>query len=255
MGDCIRKKTAAIVLAGGKGTRMGSDTPKQYLKIGEHPLLYYSLKAFEDSFVDETVLVCSENECEYCTSEIVEKYDLKKVKSVVKGGSERYHSVYNGLTALRCVSEGESGEPCDIVFIHDGARPFVNEDIIKRAYDCAVENHNAVVAVPAKDTVKLADPYGFATETMRRDLVWQVQTPQVFDFYEIYEAYSKLIRSEREVLEKGILITDDAMVLELFSDTRVKLVMGDYRNIKVTTPDDLVLARCFEEMLHGGEKC
>lgn len=249
----MKKKTAAVILAGGRGTRMGSNTPKQYLEIGGYPLIYYSLKAFSDSFIDEIVLVCNEGERDFCTSDIVEKYGFNKVKSVVAGGNERYHSVYNGLTALRCIAEGEGSDPCDIVFIHDGARPFVTEDIIRRAYDCAVENRNAIVAVPAKDTVKLADPDGFATETMRRDLVWQVQTPQTFDFYDVYEAYSKLIRSESEILERGVLITDDAMVLELFSDTRVKLVMGDYRNIKVTTPEDMVLARCYLD-LGKGEK-
>ena len=247
----MRKKTAAIILAGGRGTRMGSNTPKQYLEIGGYPLIYYSLKAFSDSFIDEIVLVCNESERDFCTDEIVEKYGFSKVKSVVAGGNERYHSVYNGLTALRCIAEGQGADPCDIVFVHDGARPFVTEDIINRSYESAVIEHAAVVAVPAKDTVKLADPDGFATETVRRDLVWQVQTPQVFDFYDIYEAYSKLIRSESELIERGVLITDDAMVLELFSDTRVKLVMGDYRNIKVTTPEDMVLARCYKEMIEG----
>lgn len=248
-----RKKTAAIILAGGRGTRMGGDTPKQYILIGEYPLIYYSIKAFEDSFVDEIVLVCAEEDRQFCTSEIVEKYGFKKVKSVVAGGRERYHSVHNGLVALRCVSEGEAKDPCDIVFIHDGARPFVTGEVIERAYDSVIADHNAVVAVPAKDTVKLADPDGYAVETMRRDLVWQVQTPQAFEFYEVYEAYSKLIHSEEEILSKGILVTDDAMVLELFSDCRVKLVMGDYRNIKVTTPEDLVLAECFAKEMYGGK--
>ena len=247
--DQAGRKTAAVVLAGGRGTRMESATRKQYMEIGGHPLIYYSLKAFDDSFVDEIVLVCNESEREYCTHEIVEKYGFSKVKSVVAGGAERYHSVHNGLVALRCIAEGEGSDPCDIVFIHDGARPFVNEDIINRAYECAVENHTAVVAVPAKDTVKLADPDGFAEETVRRDLVWQVQTPQVFDFYEIYHAYAKLIDTEKELLDKGVLVTDDAMVLELFSERRIKLVMGDYRNIKVTTPDDLVLADAFIKMM------
>ncbi len=241
----MKKKTAAIVLAGGKGTRMESTTRKQYMEIGGYPLIYYSLKAFNDSLVDEIVLVCNESEREYCTHEIVEKYDLSKVKSIVAGGAERYHSVHNGLVALRCIAEGEGCDPCDIVFIHDGARPFVDQDIIKRAYDCVLNDHTAVVAVPAKDTVKLADPDGYAEETLRRDLVWQVQTPQVFEFYEIYQAYAKLIETEQKILDKGVLVTDDAMVLELFSESRIKLVMGDYRNIKVTTPDDLVLAEAF----------
>ena len=107
----------------------------------------------------------------------------------------------------------------------------------------AIQNENkaAVVAVPAKDTIKLADPDGFSEQTLQRDKVWLMQTPQVFDFYEIYEAYSKLIESEKELIEKGVVVTDDAMVLEMFSDTKVKFVMGDYGNIKVTTPEDITI--------------
>ena len=241
------KKTAAVVLAGGRGTRMGTLTPKQYIEIGGHPLIYYSLKAFQDSFVDEIVLVCTEEDREFCASSIVEKYGFTKVKSVVAGGAERYNSVYNGLNALMCIAEGAKCEPCDIVFIHDGARPFIGEELLTRAYDIACKNHAAVVAVPVKDTVKISDESGFAKETIPRDSVWLMQTPQVFDFREIYDAYSKLIGSEADLAKKGITVTDDAMVLELFSERKVKLVMGDYRNIKVTTPEDLIIAKSYLE--------
>ena len=238
----MEKKTAAIILAAGKGTRLGGDTPKQYRQVGCHPLIWYSLKAFSDSFVDEIVVVCGEEDREYCSSEIIDKFGFTKVKSIVAGGRERYHSVYNGLKALRCIAEGAGCDPCDIVFIHDAARPFVDEEIIRRAYDATMQYHASVVAVPAKDTVKIADAEGFAVETINRNMVWQMQTPQTFDFYEIYNAYSRLIETEDEIKAKGVEVTDDAMVLELFSDTRVKLVMGDYGNIKITTPDDMVFA-------------
>lgn len=241
----MNRKTAAVVLAGGRGRRIGGDTPKQYLEIGGHPLLYYSLKTFSDSFVDEIYLVCGAGEEEYCSTEIVEKYGFSKVRSIVSGGSERYHSVYNGLRAIRSTCEEDKSDPCKIVFIHDGARPFVTEEIITRAYDAAKESRAAVVAIPASDTVKMSDSEGFAIETLRRDRVWLMQTPQTFDFHEIYDAYSKLIESEPDILERGVLITDDAMVLELFSDRKVRLVMGDSRNIKVTVPEDLSLAEVF----------
>ncbi len=241
----MKKRTAAIVLAGGRGTRMGSDTPKQYMEIGGYPLIWYSLKAFQDSFVDEIILVCADGDVDRCSEEIVEKYGFTKVKSVVPGGRERYHSVYNGIKALRCVAEGDMRDPCDIVMIHDGARPLVSQDVIRRVYDGAAENHAAVAAIPSKDTVKMADTEGFATETLRRDLVWMMQTPQAFDFYEIYEAYSKLIESEASILESGIVVTDDAMVLELFSERRVKFVMGDPKNIKVTGPEDPELMKFY----------
>lgn len=229
------KKTAAVILAGGRGKRLGTDTPKQYLDIGGHPLVYYSLATFSKSFVDEIVLVCGRGDEEYCSSEIVAKYGFDKVRQVVCGGAERYHSVYNGLKAL-----GDSS--CDIVYIHDGARPFISEDVIRRTYDAAVEDHAAVAAIPANDTVKLSDEEGFVAKTLRRDSVWLMQTPQVFYYNEIYAAYHKLIESEEETVRKGILVTDDAMVLELFSNRRVKLVSGDRRNIKITTPEDLMLA-------------
>ena len=241
----MKKKTAAIILAAGRGTRIGGIRPKQYQDFGGYPLIWYSLKAFSDSFVDEIVLVCSEEDREYVSSEIVDKYGFSKVHGIIAGGLERYHSVYNGLKALRCMAEGAGCEPCDIVFIHDGARPFVTGDIIQRAYDAAEADKACVIAVPSKDTVKLAGEGGFAVETLRRDLVWQIQTPQTFDFYEIYSAYSRLMESENDLKQKGLLITDDAMVMELFSERRVKLVMGDYKNIKVTTPDDIELAKCF----------
>ena len=243
----MEKRTAAIVLAGGRGTRMGGDTPKQFMEVCGHPLIWYSLKTFEESFVDEVILVCAGGDVEYCTTEIVEKYGFSKVKSIVCGGRERYHSVYNGIKALRCVDEGDMRDPADIVMIHDGARPLVSQDVLRRVYDAAVADHAAVAAVPAKDTVKMADPEGFATETLRRDLVWLMQTPQAFDLYEVYEAYSKLIDSEDELISKGITVTDDAMVLELFSDRRVRFVEGDYRNIKVTTPEDLELVKYYIE--------
>ena len=105
------KRTAAVILAGGSGTRMGETTPKQYLDLGGYPLIYYSLKAFSESFVDEIVLVCKEGEEDYCSSEIVERYGFSKVKSIATGGAERFHSVYNGLKALRCMDEGEGKEP------------------------------------------------------------------------------------------------------------------------------------------------
>ena len=240
-----RKKTAAVILAGGKGTRMGGSTLKQYIEIDGYPLIYYSLKAFSESFVDDIVLVCGEGEELYCSNEIVDKYGFTKVRNIVTGGRERYHSVYNALKALRCMAEGDNLEPDEVVFIHDGARPLVDGDVITRAYDAAVSNHAAAVAVPSKDTVKTVDADCFAVETIRRDLVWLMQTPQVFDFYKIYDAYCKLIEQEQQLLERGVLVTDDAMVLELFSDTRVKLVKGDYCNIKVTTPEDIELVKYY----------
>lgn len=235
--ECYRKKTAAVVLSGGKGTRMGGDIAKQYLNIGDKPIIYYSLKVFEESFVDEVILVCAEGDEDYCRSEIVLKYNLSKVRKIVHGGRERYHSVLNGLRAA---------EQCDIVFIHDGARPFITHDILKRAYDATCECGASVIAVPSKDTVKLADVEGYSKETPDRNTVWNVQTPQTFDYTLIKDAYEKMALSERN--GNNLVITDDAMVMEQFGDGRVKLVMGDYKNIKITTPEDMIVANAYLQM-------
>lgn len=233
-----RKKTVAIVLSGGRGSRMGSDIPKQYLKVCDYPIIYYSLKVFQDSFVDEIVLVCAKGDEEYCRREIVEAYDFNKVTGIVAGGSQRYHSVMNGLRAI---------EDCDIVFIHDGARPFINEEILERAYKETLEYKATVVAVPSKDTVKLSDMDGYSEVTPNRERVWIVQTPQTFDFHEIKDAYEKCISEEDNLVKEGISITDDAMVMERFGNTRIKFVNGSYKNIKITTPEDMLIARVYLE--------
>lgn len=227
------KKCVAIVLSGGKGSRMGSDIPKQYLKVKGFPIIYYSLKAFSDSFVDEIILVCGKDDVDYCQKEIVEAYDFTKVTKIVPGGKERYHSVANGLFAI---------DDCDLVFIHDGARPFINEAILKRAYEETIRYKATVVAVPTKDTVKISDDEGFAHTTPKRDNVWIVQTPQTFDYNLIRKSYEMLINKEDELCSEGVLITDDAMVVEYFGNTKVKFVEGDYKNIKITTPEDMIVA-------------
>jgi len=229
-------KTAAIVLAGGKGSRMGSDIPKQYMKVCGYPIIYYSLKVFQDSFVDEIILVCGEGDEEYCRKEIVEAYGFNKVTAIVAGGAQRYHSVANGLRAI--------GE-CDIVFIHDGARPFITEEILDRAFADTISCKATVVAVPAKDTVKIADDEGCSEYTPNRNTVWLVQTPQTFDFTQIRDAYEKCITEEETLKEKGISITDDAMVMEQFGSSKVKFVMGSYKNIKITTPEDMLVAKVY----------
>lgn len=227
-----KAKCTAIVLAAGQGKRMGTKIQKQYLEIDGKPVLYYSLRAFEDSdLIDEIVVVVGNNQKEYCAREIVSKYKFQKVKSIVEGGAERYHSVSNGL---REVSEG-------YVFIHDGARPFINEEILQRVYKEVIVHEACVVGMPVKDTIKIADANGFADVTPDRNFLWQIQTPQVFKTSLIKEAYKKLMESDT------IKVTDDAMVVEQMLGGKVKLVMGSYENIKITTPEDLKIAEIFLE--------
>lgn len=228
-----KKDCAAVILAAGQGKRMQSAVPKQYLMLEDKPVIYYALKVFQDSFVNRIVLVTSEEEIEYCKKNIVEKYGFGKVKAVVVGGKERYHSVYEGLKAAKC----------DYVFIHDGARPFVTEEIIERGYACAVEYDACVVGMPTKDTVKIADADNFAASTPDRSHVWLIQTPQIFSYNLIFQAYSALMDKEQELLQESVRITDDAMVVETFTSRKVKLAEGSYENIKITTPEDLQIAR------------
>lgn len=232
----MKEKTVAVVLAAGAGKRMHSDVQKQYLLLRDRPVLYYALKTFQDSFIDEIVLVVGQGEIEYCRKEIVEKYHFSKVWKIIEGGRERYHSVANGLNAV----EGEG-----YVFIHDGARPFLTEEILRRSYEAVKEYHACVVGMPVKDTIKIVDENCFAKMTPNRETVWQVQTPQVFTIALAKKAYAGLLVKEEELLKQGIRITDDAMVVETLLDHPVKLVEGSYENIKITTPEDLNIARSF----------
>ncbi len=225
-----KEKCTAIVLAAGRGKRMGTEIQKQYLEIGGKPVLYYSLDVFETSeIIDEIVLVVGENQTAYCQKEIVEKYGFKKITAIVQGGAERYHSVWNGLQKV------EDG----YVFIHDGARPFVDEEILNRAYDDVKQYQACVVGMPVKDTIKVSDDNECVADTPERSRLWMVQTPQVFDTQLVKRAYQKLM--EKQITN----VTDDAMVVEQMLGNKVKLVKGSYENIKITTLEDLDVANAF----------
>lgn len=225
-----KQKYTAIVLAAGSGKRMNSKVHKQYLIIQDRPVLYYSLKAFEDSAVDEIVLVVGKGEEKFCRKEIVDKYGISKVKAIVEGGKERYHSVFEGL---------KQTSDADYVLIHDGARPFVKQEIIRRCMQEVQKYQACVVGMPVKDTIKIADEEGYAKQTPDRKNVWMIQTPQTFSYALIYEAYEEMLKTE------DTAITDDAMVLERIKGKKSKLIEGSYRNIKITTPEDLLIANVY----------
>lgn len=227
-----QEKITAIVLAAGQGRRMESHIQKQFMLLDGKPLIYYALRAFEESQVDEVILVTGCDEIVFCQKEIIDKYSLQKVVRIVAGGKERYHSVYEGLKA---VSGG------GYVLIHDGARPLVNEEIINTAIEGAVKYAACVVAMPVKDTIKFADHQEFSCETPDRSRLWQIQTPQAFSYDLIFSSYKKMLENEK--YQKGI--TDDAMVIETVAGKKVKLVRGSYSNIKVTTPEDIMVAEAF----------
>ena len=225
-----KEKVTAIVLAAGQGTRMGGKTAKQYLLLDGRPVLYYALLKKKKSMVDEIILVAGEKDLPFCRTEIVEKYGFSKVTRIVAGGKERYHSVYQGLKAAG---------GADYVLIHDGARPFVSDDIISRTIEAVKKEKACVVAMPVKDTIKIANEDHYAIETPNRSKVWMIQTPQAFSYDLILHAYEKVLASGDAV------ITDDAMVLEKAENIPVKLVQGSYTNIKITTPEDMKIAEIF----------
>lgn len=231
------EKCTAIVLSAGKGSRMGTDKPKQYLDLCGRPVLYHSLKVFQDSFIDEIVIVASKDDFTYIKEEITDKYGITKVIGITEGGAQRYDSVLNGLRAVK---------GSDYVFIHDGARPFVDDEILKRAYETVRKFGTAIAAVPSKDTVKITDEEGVAVDTPDRSSVWLMQTPQVFRYNDIKDAYERMAaQQDNDQNGQPLKITDDAMVMEHFGTLPVHVSMGSYRNIKITTPEDMLIAEAF----------
>lgn len=227
--------TTAIVLAAGQGRRMNTRVQKQYLLLKGRPVLYYSLKAFEESKITQIILVTGAEEIEYCRKEIVGKFGFRKVEQIIAGGRERYHSVYEGLKA----AAGSS-----YVLIHDGARPFVTEEIIERTLTGARKSGACIAGMPVKDTIKIADDNGIVESTPKRSSLWQVQTPQAFSYSLIFDAYQELLEKEKE--GACITVTDDAMVLEM-AGAKIQMVEGAYENIKITTPSDLPIAEKLAE--------
>lgn len=216
---------SAIILAGGKGKRMGSDISKQFILINDKPILYYTIKNFLDcEFIDKIVLVLPEDEINYCKNEILNKYSLS-VDKIVQGGKERQDSVYNALKSI---------ENTDIVLIHDGARPFVSKKTIKDGIDKALKYGAAAPGVMPKDTIKVKNEHSFSKETLKRDELVAIQTPQVFNYSMIMECHEK-------VKKDNLIVTDDTMVVEHYGN-KVYLYEGEYTNIKITTPEDLIMA-------------
>ncbi len=237
----------AILLAGGSGKRMGADKPKQFLEIAGKPLICHALSALEQSqIVDDCILVVAEKDISYMEEQILQKEHFTKVRAVTAGGRERFESVWKGLQALREVAQKDENPP-QIIFVHDGARPFLSEDILERCFQGAMEYGACVAAVPSKDTVTIADEEGFEAKTPNRRYVWNVQTPQTFRAEVLYSAFDKMAEEfkKKDAFEMLSWITDDASVVEHYNGSRIRLVQGDYRNIKVTTQEDLLVMESF----------
>jgi len=220
----IRGQWGAVVVAAGRGTRMGTAESKQYLTIGDKPVLAHTLDVFERmDEVAEVVLVVGADDVGRCR-ELAAAYGCRKVTAVVAGGAERQHSVHRGVRTLGT----------EWVMVHDGVRPLVTADAVRACCRKAEETGAAVLAVPVKDTIKVVDTGGWITSTPDRRSLWAIQTPQAFRRAGLLEA---LDRAERD----GFTGTDDASVAERYG-MRVAVAEGEYTNIKITTPDDLPYA-------------
>ena len=219
---------SVVIVAGGKGTRMGSTINKQYLELNGKAVLAHTINQFEQCHkIDEIIVVTGEDEVDYCTKQIWIKYGFLKIKSIVPGGKRRQDSVYNGLLGVSPKTQ--------VVLIHDGARPLIKEEQIKASIEGAMEVGACVVGVPVKDTIKICDQNQLIIQTPSRDTLWAVQTPQTFQYDRILKAYEEAIKNDLQA-------TDDAMMVEAIGYP-VKMIHGRYDNIKITTPEDLVIAR------------
>lgn len=233
-------KVVALIPAAGMGKRMGASINKQYLLLGGKPILAHTLQLFEDAeFIDEIYPIVPLDEISYCRQEVVERYGFAKVRQIIAGGAERQHSVLNGLRAIAAAGAD------DIVLIHDGVRPFVTQETLRRSIEVARKHQGALVAVPVKDTVKVARD-GFAVGTPPRTALWLAQTPQTFR-YDIIRAAHESAAAE------DYLCTDDASLLERVGE-HSHIVIGDYRNIKITTPEDMILAEAFLTEMRGQDQ-
>ncbi len=221
------EKLGAVVVAAGRGTRMGTAESKQYLLLDGKPIVVHTLETLQHvSDIDAVVLVVGEEDLERSQA-LVEKFCLTKVKAVVAGGAERQDSVYSGLLVLERLG-------MQWILVHDAVRPFAAEDRIAACYRAARHTGGAVLAVPVKDTVKIVDPSGLILQTPDRRSLWAVQTPQVFRLFVLKQAH-EFAQAE------GFTGTDDASLLER-AGFPVTVVEGRYDNIKITTPEDLALA-------------
>jgi 2-C-methyl-D-erythritol 4-phosphate cytidylyltransferase len=221
-------KADAIIVSAGRGHRLKEASKKQFLLLAGKPILVHTLDTFETSpLIRSIVLVVGEEDLDYCSKEIVEKYRLQKITHIIPGGKERQDSVRNGMDAL--------ASDTAIVVIHDGVRPFVTREMVEESIRGAERLGAVVLAMPVKDTVKMANPDGIVLKTLDRESLWQIQTPQAFRAEMIREAY-------RRSAGDGFVGTDDASLVERLG-IRVHILPGSYTNIKITTQEDLLWAR------------
>lgn len=215
-------KNIAIIVCGGKGKRMGTDLPKQFLKLNNKPIIAHTIEKFQNcNIIDEIVVVINKDYEKYF-KEIISKYNFNKISNIVFGGKERFNSVYNGLISIKNENS--------IVVIHDGVRPFIKLKYIENIIEETKKNKACILGIGVKDTIKICEN-NTVLKTIRRENLFIIQTPQAFNYKLIKKAYEK-------ALEEGFFGTDDSVLIENMGE-KVKVIAGDYENIKITTPEDL----------------
>ncbi|SHH44224.1 2-C-methyl-D-erythritol 4-phosphate cytidylyltransferase [Tepidibacter thalassicus] len=215
---------SVVIVAAGKGKRMNSNINKQYIKLNEKEIITYTIEVFDkNKNIDEIIVVIRKDEEKFFMEHILNRYKFNKNIKIAYGGNERQDSVYNGIKKV--------DSDCDIVLIHDGARPFITDEIINNSIKEAKKNKAVVVGVPVKDTIKILDDNNIIKGTPKRKYLWAVQTPQVFEYRLIKRAYEK-------AFEENYYGTDDATLVEKYG-YNVKMIMGSYENIKITTKEDI----------------
>jgi 2-C-methyl-D-erythritol 4-phosphate cytidylyltransferase len=224
-------RCTVIIPAAGQGKRMNSSISKQYIALNDKPILVHTLECFEKCpDISNIILVVGKGEIPHCQKEIIEKYSFKKIINIIEGGKERQNSVYEGIKIVP--------EETDIVLIHDAARPLVSTNDIKKTIICAIEYEACVLGVKVKDTIKVVDNNKNIIDTPNRIALWSIQTPQVFK--------KELISLVHHLAAKDKYIgTDDSMLVEKYSNKKVRIVEGSYSNIKITTREDLIFAKNF----------
>ncbi|MCK4240114.1 MAG: 2-C-methyl-D-erythritol 4-phosphate cytidylyltransferase [Candidatus Atribacteria bacterium] len=223
-------KVVALIAAAGLGKRMNSKISKSFIPIFGKPILAYTLEKFEQcKLIEKICLIVNQEEKEFCSKNIILKYNFSKVQKIIDGGETRQDSVYNGLKAL--------SPDVDIVVIHDGARPLVEETLIQDSIEAAQKNGAVIVAIPLKDTVKKSQKNFFIKETLNREEIWRAQTPQTFKYDMILSAYHQAYKDK-------FCATDDAAIVERYGH-KVKMIIGSEENIKITTPFDIIIAENF----------
>jgi 2-C-methyl-D-erythritol 4-phosphate cytidylyltransferase/2-C-methyl-D-erythritol 2,4-cyclodiphosphate synthase len=231
-------RTVAIISAGGAGKRLKAHVAKQYLLLNRVPILVHTLKIFQKlKAIDDIILVLPPDDLVSVRQELIDKYELTKVTSIVAGGKERQDSVRNGLAAI----DGK----CELILVHDAVRPFVTEKVIRQVAAAAKATGAASAGVKAKDTIKETEKDNTVAATIPRHNLWLTQTPQAFKLDILKKAYKK-------AYDEKFYGTDDASLVERMG-IKVKMIAGSYDNIKITTPEDLVMAKAFIKSKSGDE--